>query len=180
MKTKNPTPNYYKQESDRLLFRRMDLTDVVAWTPFFIDNPTQRFVGGFMFDISPAEKANNWILKQLDREANGEYGQLAVIDKTSNEFIGVGGIISREFDEGREFEITYSLLPTQWGKGYATELAVHFKKYAQRHIECDSVISIIHIENEASMNVARKNRMSPERETTYLDMPVYIFRTSFH
>jgi RimJ/RimL family protein N-acetyltransferase len=179
MKSMTPTTAYYNQESERLLFRRFELNDSIAWTPFFINNPTQRFVGGHLFNLPPNEKALNWITKQLGRERDGQFGQLAVINKETNAFIGVGGIITREFENTLEYEITYSLLPAFWNKGYATELAIHFKNYAKEYIECDSVISIIHVENEASMNVARKNGMTVERETTFLNMPVKIFKVEF-
>ncbi|MBL4862493.1 MAG: GNAT family N-acetyltransferase [Crocinitomicaceae bacterium] len=178
-KTKVPLKDYYNQDSERLFFRPLTLDDIKTWQPFFIDNPTLRFLGVSEFEhLSAIEKASNWIGRQVDRQANNAFGQLAVISKESDTFLGVGGIIARDIDGVDEFEITYSLLPGAWGKGYATELAIHFKNYAFERIDTPTVVSIIHRENLASKNVARKNGMKISAEYSFLDMPVYIFRIS--
>ena len=67
------------------------------------------------------------------------------------------------------------MLPNHWGKGYATELAMHMKRFGLENKVSDKFISIIHQENEASMNVARKNGMTNLYETTFYEMPVFIF-----
>jgi ribosomal-protein-alanine N-acetyltransferase len=176
MKSKAPAEEYYTVQSERLTFRSFTESDIQLWAPFFVDNPTERFLGPIDSKVSKEEKANNWISRQIDRQNNGEFGQLAVILKETNVLIGVGGIIQRELEGEKEFEITYSFLPEMWGNGYATELATFFKNYAFKELEPSSVISIIHKENEASMNVARKNGMEISSETIFMEMPVYIFR----
>lgn len=67
------------------------------------------------------------------------------------------------------------MLPTHWGKGYATELAVHMKRFGVENGVSDRFISIIHRENQASMNVARKNGMAKRCASTFLGMEVFIF-----
>ena len=176
MKSKTPTEAYYKQETERLSFRPLVVSDIELWTAFYNDNPSERFVGGDKLGSTPVEKATTWIMKQIERQRNNEFGQLAVIEKESGSLIGLGGIIYRDMDDAEEFEVTYSLLPTCWGKGYATELAVHFKNFAFKYIDSPSVISMIHKENEPSMNVARKNGMVLSSETSFLDMPINVFR----
>lgn len=175
MLTIKPTPNYYAQESSRLRFVPFEQENIKEWSLFFENNPSERFVGFENSPLSNIEKSKGWIEKQMERKANAEFGQLAVVDKKSGDFIGVGGVITRIINDTTEYEITYSLLPKYFGKGYATELAIHFKRYMLEMTE--SVISVIHIENNASMQVAQKNGMMKESETTFLNMPVYIFRT---
>lgn len=179
MKQTTPTPDYFDQKSDRLNYRLLTVDDIEKWAAFFIDNPSQRFVGADQFDLPPIKKAENWITRQIDRLNNNEFGQLAVIESKTGKFVGVGGLISRELEDGCHIEVTYSLLPSFWNNGYATELALHFKQYAKENADCDSVISIIHLENEASMNVARKNGMKPGKEITFLGMAVRIFEVKF-
>lgn len=173
-----PLDSYYNQESERLVFRAITSDDFKNWAPFFIDNPAQRFVGADQFTFPPEEKAKNWLSKQIERQQEGKYGQLAVIEKSTGKFIGVGGIIERDLNNFVDFEITYSLLPTSWGSGYATELAVHFKEYAFNTIKSDSVISMIHKENVASINVAKKNGMTLSGETEFMNMSLYVYRIS--
>lgn len=175
-----PLTNYYNRSSDRLIFRKLEGEDIQSWEPFFIDNPTLIYLGVTLYEhLSSEEKSANWINKQRERQQNNQFGQLAVIDKETGEFIGVGGVIYRDLEAGDDYEITYSLLPKAWGKGLGTELAVHFKNYLKNEVGLDSVISIIHIENEASINVAKKNGMVFESEFYFLEMPVALFRTRF-
>ncbi|MDX2359638.1 MAG: GNAT family N-acetyltransferase [Crocinitomicaceae bacterium] len=168
-----PLPEYYNQQSARLTYRALTSEDIEPWSAFFTDNPTERFLGGGLLGKTSLAKASMWIERQIWRESENVYGQLAVLDRSTGEFVGLGGIIARD---NADFEITYSFFPKFWGKGYGTELAVHFKEYAFEHIDVPSVISMIHKENEASMHVARKNGMEITSETNFLEMPIYVFR----
>ena len=173
---KRITDAYYNQESARLKYRSLRDSDIEKWSSFFVNNPSDRFIGASHLGSSPIEKATAWIEKQLERKAFGQYGQLAIIEKSSGDFIGLGGIIEREMKPGVDFEITYSFFPDYWGKGYATELAVHFKDFAFNNIETLSVISMIHKDNLASINVAKKNGMTFASKTSFLNMPILIYR----
>ncbi|MEM8890989.1 MAG: GNAT family N-acetyltransferase [Bacteroidota bacterium] len=167
--------DYYQQSTARLRFRKMEESDLSVWKEFFYNNPLEGYLG---IDVSlDAEtKAVNWINLQLKRYKGANFGHLAAIDKQTDTFIGVGGIIPRELDSQPEFEIAYSILPVFWGKGYATELAQQMKKYAKKIELWDSLISIIHIDNHASKKVARKNGMEISARITYLGMEVEVFR----
>lgn len=167
---------YYNQESVRLQYRPLQVEHIENWSCFFVDNPSDRFIGASYLGSTPKEKAKAWIEKQIERKAKGQYGQLAIIEKSSGAFIGLGGIIEREMNPGVDFEVTYSFLPEYWGKGYATELAVHFKNFAFNYIETNSVISMIHKDNLASINVAQKNGMAFASRTTFLNMPILVYR----
>jgi ribosomal-protein-alanine N-acetyltransferase len=176
----SPVPEYYNQASERLTFRAFEQEDVLRWEPFFHDNPSLDYLGAKMLEhLSPVEKAANWIDRQTDRQASKQFGQLAVLDKETGEFMGVGGVIFRDLEDGGEYEITYSLLQEHWGKGLGTELAVHFRDYLKNVVGLGSVISIIHVENEASINVAKKNGMVLESEFEFMEMPVAVYRATF-
>jgi len=166
--------NYFSQQSPRLLYRKLTEADIPSWTEFFINNDRVRFLG---FDKTKSAdiSATEWIHKQMERNTVGGFGQLAVIEKETGELIGVGGIIVRELKSKTEYEITYSLKPAFWGKGYGTEIAMHFKSFGLDNKISDHFISIIHKENEPSMHVARKNGMDMLYETEFLEMPVFVF-----
>lgn len=166
--------NYYSQETERLFLRKLTEADIETWAEFFVDNPDGRFVA-VDFSLDKLSSSKFWIDKQLERYANNQFGLLAAIDKASGNFIGMGGILTRELNGKAEFEIGYSLLPAFWGKGYATEIAVQMKRFGLANNISDKFISIIHKENEASMNVARKNGMTNLRESTFLGMEVFVF-----
>ena len=177
MSTIKPTDNYYHVETERLKFISLKKEHCALWEPFFVNNPTERFLGFEGSTKSNAEKAEFWINKQIDRENNQEYGQLAIIEKSSGKFVGLAGIIPREINGHEEFEVTYSLLQNHWGKGFATEAARFFKEFILANGIGSSAISIIHIENEASINVAAKNDMAPTLTLEFMEMPVVIYRS---
>lgn len=172
-------PKYYHQESERLIFRSLKKEDIPNWVPFFDVDDYQHFV---LQDTSiPGEdRAKEWIEFQIERAQRGVYGQLAVIEKSSGKFMGVGGIIERDDVNGKhELEITYSLLPNFHGKGYATELALNFIDFARENQLKSTVISLIHPENIASIRVAEKNGLKLSAKTEFREVEVLIYRLSF-
>lgn len=171
-------PSYTNQESQRLVFRSLKEEDIANWIPFFEVDDYQHFVMQDTF--IPAEvRAKEWIEFQIERAKKGVYGQLAVIEKSSGKFIGVGGIIEREDVNGNhELEITYSLLPNFHGNGYATELALQFIDFVRKNQLKSSVISMIHPDNNASIRVAEKNGLTKDGTTTFRGVDILIYRST--
>ena len=166
--------NYYNQESERFILRKLTEDDIETWAAFFVGNPDVRFVGiELKEDIIAHSKF--WIDKQLARYKNNDYGLLAAIDKSTGKLVGQGGIMTRDLNGKKEFEIGYSVLPEYWGKGFATELAKQLKKFGLQNKVSEKFISIIHKENLASMAVATKNGMANLYETTFYEMEVFVF-----
>ncbi len=164
---------YFNQETERVILRKLTMSDVEKWTGFFVDNQMLKYVGIDM-SKSPSTLATDWISKQLERYENQGLGHLAAIEKNSGEFIGVSGIIPREVDGKAEMEISYSLKQEFWGKGFATEISTQLKKFGLENNISNQFVSIIDKENTASINVAIKNGMKVLSETKYLGMDVFI------
>ncbi len=166
--------DYYHQESERLIYRKVALADLSSWAEFFVDNDRLKFLGT---DENKSEKeaAEYWVNKQLTRYNDNEYGHLVAIDKASNHFIGMCGILIRNIHDTIEYEIGYSLKPKYWGKGYATEMAKTMKTYGFKNINTNRLISIIHVDNIDSIKVARKNGMSLLFKTKFMEMEVDIY-----
>lgn len=167
-------PSYFTQETERLVLRKLTEADIPVWAEFFVDNPNARFIG---LDLSKdrLELAKIWLDRQFERYRTGQFGQLAAIEKATGTFVGLGGLLTRDLDGIPAIEISYSMLPRFWGKGYATELAVHMKRFALSHSISDRFISIIHQDNTPSMNVAQKNGMVRLSASTFQGMEVFIF-----
>lgn len=171
--------NYFHQETERLIFRALTVEDISLWVDFFPNNPDVRFVGvDESKNETPLEISTNWINRQLQRYEEDGFGMLGVIEKETGDLIGLTGIISREIEGKHEKEIGYSYLPRTWGKGYATEAAQQMHAFGKANKLAERFISIIHIENLASMRVAEKNGMKPLFNTNYLDMEVIVFGTN--
>jgi len=166
--------DYFNQESKRLIFRKLTLKDISAWALFFKENNRIHFLG---IDTSKSdlELATDWVLRQLQRYSESGFGHLAVIKKTTHEFVGMGGIIPRIVDGKKEFEIAYSILPEYWNKGFATEIAQQLKRFGLSELQLPRMISIIAVNNDDSVNVARKNGMKLRNITNYLGMEVEVY-----
>lgn len=166
--------NYFNQESERLKYRQLTEKDISSWTEFFVNNDRLHFFG---FDLSKPvqELAKDWIHLQIERYKDDNVGHLAVIRKPDNAFIGMTGLLKREIDGEVIYEVAYSLKPNYWGNGYATEMAKTMKRYGVDNMGLNKLISIIHIDNEPSMKVARKNGMQALRVSEFKNLPVIIF-----
>jgi len=165
---------YFNQESERLIFRKLTKEDITSWTEFFNNNNRLHFLG---MDLSRGKEvlAEEWIMTQFDRYEEKGLGHLAVEIKGSKTFIGLCGIIPRELEGENEYEIAYSIKPNFWKKGFGTEMAKQLKSYGKEYIDTKRFISIIHIDNVDSIDVAKKNGMTVLFRTEYLGMTVDVF-----
>lgn len=166
--------DYYIQESKRLKYRKLTIEDSPKWAEFFVVNEGLKYVG-INAVSNRQEIAEKWIRSTLKRYENQEYGFLAIEIKDTGEFIGLGGILIWELEGKTEYEVAYSLIPKYWTKGYATEIAETIILYSQKNIEADRFISIIHIENLASIRVAEKNGMKVLFNTEFHGMNVNVY-----
>lgn len=170
--------SYFHQETERLKFRALTLEDIPLWVEFLDGNDALRFVGvnegNKQGDL---ELATEWINRQLGRYEEDGYGMLAAVEKETGDFIGMTGIISRDVAGKQEKEIGYSYFPRTWGKGYATEAAIQMHNFGKENQLANRFVSMIHLENFASMRVAEKNGMKRLFETVFMDMEVIVFGT---
>lgn len=169
--------NYFNQQSERLTYRALTENDIQGWLEFFEDTQSLEFLG-IDPNKAPLSIAQEWITKQLERYANDGTGHLAVIENSTGAFIGMTGILKRNLNDQIEFEIAWSVKPKYRNKGYATEMAQTMKKFGYKHALAPSFISIIHKKNFASIQVAKKNKMTLRNETNYLGMDVFVFETT--
>lgn len=167
--------DYFNQSTDRLIFRKLSESDIISWTEFFINNNRLDFMGFPDKTKDSYTISSEWVLMQLERYETCGLGHLAVIEKSTGKFIGMGGIIPRVLFEQNEFEIAYSLKPSFWGRGFGTEIAMQLKKFGFENKISERFISMIHIDNVDSMHVAKKNGMTILHETEYNQMPVFVF-----
>ncbi len=163
-----------KEESERLYFRKISPDDVDQWLEFFKDSAS--FIHWNFERQSPEKECSDWYEKQFNRYENNRGGMNALIEKSSGRMIGHCGLLVQQVDESTELEIGYSLLPHGRNKGFATEAAKKCKEYAFANDFAPSLISIISLTNQLSMNVAIKNGMKPDKQTTYNGNEVMIYR----
>jgi RimJ/RimL family protein N-acetyltransferase len=161
-------------QSDRLLFRKLVQDDFDACLPFFQNPESNRYWKGNSSE--PVILATEWFDNQLWRYDNNKGGINVLIHRQTNQLIGWCGLIIQNVDGQEELEVSYSIMPSHWKLGYATEAAKTCIDFAFKNNLSDTLISIIHVNNIESTRVAIKNGLALERETTYHNNPVHIFR----
>jgi [ribosomal protein S5]-alanine N-acetyltransferase len=169
--------DYYSSqlESSRIICRKLTEDDISVWSEFFADPEAIEFFTEF--ESKPyLESATIWIGKQLTRYAENRYGLLALIEKKSGNLVGLCGLLTQEVDGKPELEVGYHVLKKYWGNGFAPEAAKLFIDYAFRNNITDSVISIIDTGNLKSQRVAEKNGLVREKQVTWRELEVYIYR----
>jgi [ribosomal protein S5]-alanine N-acetyltransferase len=162
------------EESSRLLFRRLEISDYQAWLPFFKDPLWSKY--WIMKKQTPEEQCDQWFKKIFNRYDNNLGGMIVLIDKYSGEFIGQCGLLLQTVDGIEELEIAYSIMAQHRGKGYAPEAAKKCIDVAFANQWKDSLISIIHEDNVESQQVAIKNKLIVSKNTIFDNNPVRIYR----
>ena len=161
-------------ETSRLKFRTVDLSDFKQWLPFFEEPESFRHWN--MTPQAPEVECQQWYDKQFGRYDQGRGGMNALIEKASGNLVGHCGLLVQNVDGVAELEIAYSLLPSFWNKGFASEAALKCRDIAFENDYSPSLISIISFTNVPSARVAEKNGMSIDKQTEYNDNAVNIFR----
>lgn len=110
------------QETERLIFRKLELLDFEVWKKLFEDEKTAKMLG--MDDFKTAEeRCEKWFEWTFHRYKNDLGGQNVLISKENNQLIGQCGLLVREVENEIELEVAYSILPEFRNKGFALESA---------------------------------------------------------
>ncbi len=169
--------NIEKLETERLYIRRLTLDDTENWMEFIQGEGSLDY---FNFVKPDRESCEWWIKRQLKRYEDDGFGLMALIVKENDEMAGQCGLLKQELEGKTEIEIGYSLIPRFRGFGFATEAAIAFRNLAFANHLCESIISIIHVDNIASQKVAEKNGMTRDFITKNYgltkDIPHIVYR----
>ena len=163
------------QKSERLKYRKLEEADFEWWMEFSSNSEATRYFD-FSGDIISTDFCRLWFDKVFDRYKNDTGGHNVLVEKETGKPVGMCGLLIQEVDGMNELEIGYSLHPAFWGKGYATEAARKCRDFAFENNFAESLISIVHVENTTSANVALRNGMKLDKTTTYKGIRVNIFR----
>ena len=151
------------QETERLKFRILQPDDFDTWLPMFKANNIAKFLD-LDSTLSEFELCKRWFEKAFHRYDNNLGGMNVLIDKNTNHLVGQCGLLVQTIEEVERLEIGYSLLPEFWGRGYASEAALKCKNYAFEHNFSEVLMSMVHVDNISSENVALRNGMEFEKK----------------
>ncbi len=180
-------------ETDRLILRHLEWSDLDALHAIMSDPEVMRYVGNgspktrrqterlLGFWIGDNQRA--WDEHTLERspqlrraiERDAHFSLWATVDKQSNRLVGRCGLLAWDLEGRNETEVGYVLTKTHWGRGLATEAARAIRDYGFERLGFDRLISLIGPANLASQRVAMKNGMHHERDVKVGKIPAMVF-----
>jgi ribosomal-protein-alanine N-acetyltransferase len=143
----------------RFFVRSLKTEDVQALAKLWTDPDVTRFMG------SPRDYEE--VYEQLMEDAHllppPKFDLWVVIEKATRDIIGHCGILDKDIDNNREFELVYVIDKPSWGKGYATEIATAIRNFAFHELGLNRIVSLIDPANQASSRVAIKVGLKYEK-----------------
>jgi RimJ/RimL family protein N-acetyltransferase len=144
-------------ETERLILREVDYLDQEGLFDLDSKAEVHRYIG--TKPLTHVDQALNTVrILQKQYEENG-IGRWAVIDKSSQEFLGWSGLkLWKEPLNNRSnvYELGYRFIPKYWGRGYATESAQAWVNYAFEVLNVSALYALTDPENTVSKHVLQK------------------------
>ncbi len=150
-------PNTVRIETERLVLRGFTSSDFDDYFALASDPDT------FLFsERGPLSSEEAWtrLLRHVGHWGLLGYGLFAVEERESGRFVGEAGLEDFRRQLGADFdrvpEASWSVIRWARGRGYATEAAKAALNWLEQEQTVDRTVCLIHRDNTASLNVARK------------------------
>ena len=158
--------------TDRLFGYRPQLACFELYQSMFQD---EAFAVSFGVKLSN-EKIKATLSKDMALWDEKGFGPFVWFEKSSKEFVGRGGLNQSNPDGQTEIELTYSLVPKFWGKGYATEIGQFALHQAFQELGLPNIVCFTSEENSRSLNVMKKLGFCYEKDFVYAEIRHQLFR----
>jgi [ribosomal protein S5]-alanine N-acetyltransferase len=172
-------PQGHILETERLVLRRLRMTDLDALFALYSDEEIRRYFPDGTLTREETMEELEWFLH--GHPAHPELGLWATILKDTNAFIGRCGLLPWKIEERQEVEVAYLLDKKYWGQGLATEAARAILEYGFGTLGLSRLICLIDPLNGASQKVAEHIGMRLEQEVDGIDgdgIPTLIYSVS--
>lgn len=153
-------------ETERLLLREFDEDDAEAFCPLVSNPDVLRFTLDPGGGVNSVEQALEMLRSRsmADYRKHG-FGRLAVVEKASRQLIGFSGL--KYLEDRGEVDLGYRLLPTHWGRGFATESGRAILQDGFTRLGLSRIIATVFPENVVSVRVLKKLGFAFERPFEY-------------
>lgn len=157
-------------ETPRTYLRELTPNDSSYFYQLNLDEEVIKYTGDMPFaSIEEAQK----FLENYTHYKLHQYGRWAVIEKSSNSFIGWCGL--RYINQTNETDIGFRFFKEYWNKGFATETAKAVIDYGFHTLQLRRIIGIVMKQNTASIQVLKKIGMQKIGTTTCDLHDAYLF-----
>ncbi len=151
-------------ETERLLLRPMEITDIDAMLRIFTD---PLVIANFGIPPFKRHQMKQWVRRNLSHQDEFGYGLFSVILKSSSLLIGDCGLEQRDINGEMVAELGYDFLSDYWHRGLATEAASAVRDHAFMKLRLPRLVSLIRVGNDASRRVAERVGMTLISELTH-------------
>ena len=134
-------------ETERLILRPYTEDDAPAFFALNSDPQVMRYVpDDLMVSVDQARETlrSHPIVDYRERG----FGRWACVLKTTGEHIGFCGL--KYLSEIDDVDLGFRFIPSQWGKGFATEAALASIRYGFDELKLDHIVGLAELENRAS------------------------------
>jgi len=160
-------------QTERLILEPWKAEDWTAFRPIATDPEVVRYISGGVPWTD--DQIKDFLARQIAFYETHSITRWKLLE--GDRVIGFCGANRMHIEGVDELELGWWVARDRWGQGFATEAARAALKDLQTRCYVGRVISIIHVENQKSMAVARRLGMKMERETVFREVPVQIFST---
>lgn len=153
-----------KLETERLILRQIKTSDVDAiFNCWMQDEDVSRYM--YWKASNDIIETQEFIRYELENIENDKWYRWIIVLKQTDEIVGTCLIYYN--DEENNWDISYNLGKTYWGKGYITEAMHRVMEYAITELTIKECIAIHAIENPESGRVIQKQGFSYEKKVPY-------------
>lgn len=140
-------------ETDRLIIQKLTKEDAPFFYDLVNDESWKRFIGDR--NVNTIQDAEDYLTNKIMASYQKfGFGFYLVIEKETNNSIGISGFIKR--DELEHVDVGFAFLPLGRRKGYAFESTKALMEYGQRELNFSTVLAIANNNNERSHRLLEK------------------------
>ena len=156
--------NDLRLDTERLVLRPLTFDDIDEYVGLHADPEVSRFLGEMDRDLATRRL-------QTDARVWAErgHGLFKVTHRDDGRFLGRVGL--RYWPQFDETEVGWTLLPREWGHGYATEAAIACADFGFRELPDPYLTSCIQPDNARSIAVAERLGMTKLRDDVLDGIP---------
>lgn len=144
-------------ETNRTILREITIKDLDDFFELDSDPEVHRYLG--TQPIKSKDQIVDMINYIRQQYVDNGVGRWAVVDKSTNRFIGWTGlklVKDQINNQTNYYDLGYRLIRRYWGHGYATETALASLSYGFDKLNLNEIIATVNCENVASNHVVSK------------------------
>ena len=142
--------------------------DLPALSRLFTSTSCREFLGGPLDSDAALQRSKDWIALSSSTPI------WAVRGRVDQRFLGY--VILDDHHNGVDTEISYALLPENWGQGYATEAMTEAFARASQELGLGALVAETQTKNCRSIRLLQRLGMVEETRTTRFGAEQIIFR----